>query len=238
MKPRGLGPPDTINLPLIKQLLGQLVGGVKGAFGPATYSYSYEDEKSPAYKSNLPVQAPTTETIAAQSIPQPQMPSSSQPNNTAIDREALAQRIAQKWGKDTPVLQNLDLLLEAGNKLPSNMDKLLPIILALRETQGGKYNKGNNNPFNIRNNQSKFQDYPDLATAVLGNLDKGGESSGLVGLLQGAEPSNQSIYADFRRTGDIKDLYKKWSPPEDSNGALEEQLQNYQWFKNYLEGSI
>lgn len=197
--------------------------------GTSTYKYDYRQ----------PAQAVATATPSPSPIPSP-MPQS----NGGLDKEILAQKIAQKWGPDTPILKNLDLLVDAGNQLPANMDKLLPIILALRETQGGKdladprknRNLGKNNIYNIRNDQGVFQDYPDLQTAVLGNLGSGGESSGLVGLLSGAKPSNQGIYADFRKTGDPRDLYKRWSPTEDNNGSLEEQLRNHQWFKNYLGG--
>lgn len=161
----------------------------------------------------------------------------------AIPQDQLAQNIASTWGKDTPLLQNLALYMQGGNKLSGNMEKLLPLALALRETQGGKDlinpNKnsklGKNNVFNIRNDTGAFQDYPDLQTAIMGNLQQGGQSGGMVGLLNGEKPSSKGNYSDFRRTNNYADLFKRWSPPTDSNGSLEEQTANIEWILNRLK---
>ena len=174
--------------------------------------------------------------------PQQQLQQYPQATPISIPQEQLAQNIANTWGKDTPLLKELETYIQAGNKLPGNMEKLLPIALALRETQGGKdlvnpsrnSKLGKNNPYNIRNNTGAFHSYPDSRTASLGNLDQGGESSGLVGLLSGSEPSNRGYYEDFRRTNNYKDLFKRWSPTADNNGAPEEQVANIEWILNQI----
>lgn len=194
-------------------------------------------------------------TAQAQQVAQPtqapqQMPTdmpTPQATPISIPQERLAQNISSTWGKNTPLLENLQLYMDAGNKLPGNMEKLLPIALALRETQGGKDLQnpaamkgpndglGDNNVFNIRNDQSQFQNYPDLETAVMGNLEKGGQSGGVVGLLGGTKPSSKHIYEDFRKSNDYKDLFKRWSPTEDRNGSMEEQIRNIEFILSKLK---
>src|SRR4051812_43129016 len=58
----------------------------------------------------------------------------------AISPDQLKQNISNTWGSNTPMLNNINDFVQAGNQLPGNMEKLLPIALALRETQGGKDN--------------------------------------------------------------------------------------------------
>lgn len=183
-------------------------------------------------------QAQAQQPQTQQPIPQPTQQPSPQATPISIPQDRLAQNISNTWGADTPLLKNLALFIQAGNKLPGNMEKLLPIALALRETQGGKdlqnpatmkdlqSGLGENNMFNIRNEQGKFQNYPDLQTAVMGNLDQGGESGGAYGLLAGTKPSSKYIYEDFRKSNDYKDLFSHWSPSSDKNGSLDEQTKN------------
>jgi hypothetical protein len=144
--------------------------------------------------------------------------------------------LSQNRGKDLPILQNLTSLINAGNQLPSNMDPLLPIILAIRETQGGRYNKGQNNPYNIRGEQygtTKFIDYPNLKTATFGgyNPHSNVESQGLLGLL-----TKNDIYSNFRNTGNLSDLFARYSPTSDNNGSLDQQVENYNWIRNQILG--
>ena len=159
--------------------------------------------------------------------------------------EAIHNAISQRWGKDTPILQYLPQLLTAGQQLPKGMDVLLPIIMALRETQGGKdlidpnrnANLGKNNIFNIRNETGAFQDYPNTNTAISGNYQQGGPSSGFVGLMQGAQDKNRNIYADFRADPtNMSKFFAHYSPTSDNNGALPEQVNNYNWIRRYILG--
>ncbi len=152
--------------------------------------------------------------------------------------DEIKQVVTSTWGADTPILNNIDMMIEAGNRLPKNMDPYMPLILSLRETQGGKdlidptknAKLGKNNPYNIRGVQNgviRFIDYPSLQVATFGGSNGTDTSEGLVGLL-----SRNPIYAAFRQSGDLKDFFKHWSPPTDNNGNLDEQVQNYQWIRN------
>lgn len=170
--------------------------------------------------------------------PQAQQPTP-QATPIAIPQDQLRQNIQSTWG-DAPILKDLDLFTQAGNQLPGNMEKLLPIALALRETQGGKDNMkpgaktGQNNYFNIKGDAG-WANYPDMKTAVLGNIDQGGISGGAYGLLSGTDPKSKSYYEDFRKTNDYKDLFKRWSPANDGNGSMDEQVQNIQWIINHIK---
>ena len=220
--------------------LTQMLKGLLSKFGgESTHSFrkpGFEDMGMPQAQTDQPTATPTPS-----AMPNPQA------SPIGMDRERLAQNISNKWGADTPLLKDLELYMQAGNQLPGDMEKLLPIALALRETQGGKdlldpakmkdseSGLGDNNVFNIRNEQGKFQNYPDLKTAILGNLEQGGESGGAYGLLAGTKPKSKYIYEDFRKSNDYKDLFKKWSPPSDKNGDLDEQTKNLLYILEQLK---
>ncbi len=186
-------------------------------------------DNSPSLIQSAQAQAPS---------PMPQQPVTGMP-----DEQHLRQAIGSVYGQDNPLLQNLSLYLQASHQMPQGADPMLPIILALRETQGGRdltnpaknAHLGQNNVYNLRNDTGAFQDYPDLSTAVMGNLQQGGQSGGVVGLLGGTKPSSAGIYQDWRQNPqDLSKLFAHWSPPTDSNGSLEEQVGNYNWIKNNL----
>lgn len=196
----------------------------------------------------LPSQTFTDMPQSVQAV-QPASPTPTPVNN--FTPEQVRPGIAGHWGEDNPILANLETYLMAGQQLNQQfgIDPLLPIIMALRETQGGKdlldpkklkgenEGLGTNNVFNIRNNTGAFQNYPDLNTAIMGNLGQGGQSGGLTGLLSGAKPSSKGIYQDFRNNpDDLTQLFSHWSPPQDKNGPLDEQVQNYNWIKNAILG--
>jgi hypothetical protein len=210
-----------------QNILQQALQFLRNKMPTSTYTDMPQAAQSPARQANLPIQAPQQPQMA-----QPQaMPSQ-------VPEERLRQNIASTWGQDTPLLQNLALYLQAGNQLPGKMDKLLPIALALRETQGGKdlakRKWGKNNVGNLRNETGAFQDYPDLAAAVLGNINQGGQSGGIAGLLAGTKPSSAKIYEEFRKTNNYADLFKRWSPPSDNNGTLDEQTRNIEYILGKL----
>ena len=201
--------------------------------------------KESAAQPQQQIATPQPQQIQPQQMQQPQSQGMPTPQATpiAIPQEQLRQNISDTWGANTPMLNNLDLFTQAGNQLPGNMEKLLPIALALRETQGGKDNMkpntitGDNNQLNIRH-AGEFVDYPNLPTALLGGANpeaSEGRSSGLLGLLSGDKKSNKGIYEDFRRTNDYKDLFKKWSPSNDGNGSMDEQIQNINWILNKIK---
>lgn len=170
---------------------------------------------------------------------QPQATLTPQPS-PSLSPDMIKQNITKTWGANTPILNNLDLMIKAGQQLPQTEDQLLPLALALRETQGGKdlidstknAHLGQNNPYNMRGVQggnTRFVNYPDVQTATLGGQNGADQSQGLVGLL-----SNNPIYADFQKSGNYADFFKHWSPPADNNGKIDEQVQNIKWIINQI----
>lgn len=157
-----------------------------------------------------------------------------------LDPNVIKQNITKTWGANTPILSNLDMMIKAGQQLPQTEDQLLPLALALRETQGGKdlidstknAHLGQNNPYNMRGVQggnTQFVNYPDLQTATLGGQNGPDQSQGLVGLL-----SKNPIYGDFQKSGNYADFFKHWSPPADNNGNIDQQVQNIKWIINQI----
>jgi hypothetical protein len=144
-------------------------------------------------------------------------------------------------GKDHPLMEYADTLAQAGEQMPKGVSPYLPTILALRETQGGQYNVGKNNIYNLRDNTGHFVSYPDVQTAILGGVNplyNNVHSSGVVGVLNGDKPENQGLYADFRKSGDTADLWKHWSPPTDNNGSIPEQVDNYNWMMKRFDPNV
>lgn len=188
-----------------------------------TYSYDFRPSGQ-AVQAATPTSAPAA-TAQPTSAP------------TDIAQDLVRQNVSKLYGKDNPALSYLPQLLDAGKQLPQGVDPYLPLIIALRETQGGRYNVGQNNIFNMRNETGAFQDYPDINTAINGNLAQGGQSGGFTGLVGGSKPSSQSIYQDFRQDpSNMQKFFAHYSPTADKNGALDEQVQNYQWIRSHVLG--
>lgn len=158
--------------------------------------------------------------------------------------EAVLRQGIDRWSSgrnDVPILDQISLFADAGRQLQAQgYDPYLPTILALRETQGGRDNRkpgaitGQHNVLNIRGQQggqTQFIDYPDIHTSLFGGPNGPDTSQGLVKLL-----TENPIYADYQRTKDPRDLWKRWSPPVDNNGSLDEQVANYEWFRRQFEG--
>lgn len=234
----GFQPKNDLNVSALVDLAKKLVSKVSGAFAPPQVT---QPVSRPATGGGVIIGDPsqmkltsgfTGATPAPASVTSPTQ--SGQP-----DINAIRQAIIQTWGKDTPVLDYLPELLAASQKLP---DPMLPIAIALRETQGGKDlvnpNKnsqlGKNNPFNIRgiqNGQSKFVDYPNIQTAINGGQNGPDTSQGFAGLV-GQNP----LYADYRANPDMAKFFAHYSPPADSNGQLTDQVQNYNQIRQKLLG--
>ena len=132
-----------------------------------------------------------------------------------------------KFSPNLPVGQYSPQFATAASQLPQTIDPLLPAIISLMETGGGVKLAAENNPFNIRGNQggqSKFIDYPDIATALLGGANGPDVSSGLIGQL-----TKNPSYGKFRESGNLEDFFNSYTPPgpEYGNPSLEELLQRY-----------
>src|SRR3954468_19528469 len=100
-----------------------------------TYTYDFTPNSQAHAASPDPTAAPTSAPISS---PANQPPTSS-PN---VAQDLIKQNVAKLYGKDNPALNYLPQLLDAGKQLPQGVDPYLPLVIALRETQGGRYNVG------------------------------------------------------------------------------------------------
>lgn len=93
----------------------------------------------------------------------------------------------------------------AQNPLP---DPLLPAIIALMESSGGRNQTFANNPFNWG-----MQPMPDLNTAI----DR------IYSGIGGRTP----YYEDYLQSGDLSDFFNVYTPPSPANPPLEELINRY-----------
>lgn len=130
-----------------------------------------------------------------------------------------------------PIAEYAELLAQAGQGLP---DPLLPAVMPLMETGGGNRMVANNNYYNVRgqqNGETKFIDYPDAQTAILG----GNGSQGFKGLI-GENPR----YQEYRDSGDLADFFQRYTPPgaEYGNPTMEELLARYAALRLLFTGGV
>ena len=129
------------------------------------------------------------------------------------------------FAPNLPVANYASQFETAASKLPPKVDSLLPAIMAIMETGGGVKLAAKNNPFNIRGSQggqTKFIDYPDITTSLLGGQNGPNISSGLLGQLL-----DNPAYGKFRETGNLEDFFNKYTPPGPDNPSIDELLQRY-----------
>lgn len=222
--------------------LQSVASAIQGLFGQNQPSSQYLNSNGKPISSNPnDMQLTMNSANTAQPIAQTPIPTAApiaqSPQTGGYSQDQVAQGISKLYGANTPILQDLPQLMAAGSQLPKGVDPMLPVIIALRETQGGKYNVGANNFFNLRNDQGKFQDYPDANTAINGNLDQGGQSGGFVGLVNGSKPQSQGIYQDFRQDPtNMAKFFSHYSPTADNNGDMNTQVSNYNWIRSHVLG--
>ena len=159
--------------------------------------------------------------------PAPQRPQAP-PRRSVEDLTGTIQSGLERFSPGTPLASQSAQLAQAGQDLP---DQLLPVLVALAETRGGKdlleRTRGANNPFNIMYGGDLI-DYPDLSTAILG----GGGSRGFSGLMRPG-----GLYEDYRQSGDLSDFLSRFSPfgSEYGNPEEEQQLSNYAYLRSLFE---
>lgn len=225
--------------------IGNIFDVARQQFGTTQSNYranpDYKGTKQVIFQDGKPTIIDTAQ--PASPIPQPSIfPQATPTPQGGYSPEAIKSGISRWTANNSapvPLLNNLDDYYQAGLQLQQQgFDPYLPTILALRETQGGRDNAkpgaktGKNNQLNIRGEQygeKRFIDYPDVRTSLFGGPNGQYTSQGLVKLL-----TQNDIYADFQRTKNIQDLYRHWSPPEDNNGALDEQQANYEFMRAFF----
>ncbi len=148
---------------------------------------------------------------------------SSTPTPTQNPLQQQIERGISKYDQTMPIATLSAPLAKVGQGLP---DSLLPVILALMESGGGRnITSGANNLYNISPGQGIT--YPDLATAILG----GGQRNqlGLKGVLE-------KNYPDYLRSGNLTDFFSRFTPESDlRNPSIEESIKRYNLLRTLFE---
>lgn len=156
--------------------------------------------------------APKRQVLAAQSSAPTPTPTPVIPQN----RRELADRIKKglmKYDSTMPVATMSSQLAEAGEGLP---DPLLPAIMSLVETHGGRdITRGQNNIYNMLPTRAGIS-YPDLQRAILG----GNGQKGFRGVVTGG------LYNDYLESGNLHDFFDTYSPASE-NASLSDQEKRY-----------
>ncbi len=166
-------------------------------------------------------------------IPKPAQAAEPTPQVNSRPTAADSQTGFSKFGNGgAPIATQSAQFAEAGNRLPTNIDALLPAIIALMETGGGQRQVGTNNPFNIRGIQdgtTKFINYSSPGVALLGGDNNGIQSKGFIGQIL-----SNPAYSDFRASGDLADFFKVYTPPgpQYGNPSLDELISRYQTLRS------
>lgn len=164
----------------------------------------------------------------------PQVPPISQigQNGTPITADQILSGF-NRFAPDTPAATQSAEFAKLGQSMPQGIDQLLPAILSLMETGGGKHTVGSNNWLNVRGSQggkTQFINYPDLNTALFGGQNGPDVSGGFSGLI------NSPTYSDFRQSGKLEDFFKHYTPPGEGNPSLQELLDRYNTLRMLFGG--
>jgi hypothetical protein len=207
--------------------LNTVKNGLSGYFKPSATTEQF----SPTKTNNMRMDMASGSPKLAIPIPQSQYLGNPPPvpvsQQKSIPKPAVFQNGFTKFNEEAPVATQSAIFAKAAKQLPSNIDPLLPAIIAIMETGGGSKLAANNNLFNLRgtqDGQNKFIDYPSMETALLGGKNRGVESQGFIGTIL-----NNPSYSKFRSSGDIADFFKVYTPPgsQYGNPTLEELISRY-----------
>lgn len=208
-KKKALPAPSPTGLPSYDQFVREVQARMPGKFNEQQLRQLYQRGTD---KKSAPVVKTSQKTVAGARV---------MPNASKL--EQIIRLGLEKYG-NPPIATRSASLAKAGEGLP---DPLLPTIVALAETSGGKkITKGDNNIYNILPGGLPNA-YPDLDTAILG----GNGRKGFSGLIRGG------LYDDYLKSGRMEDFLKRYTPAgaEHGNASLEQQLRNYRVLRSYFE---
>lgn len=206
-------PPQSVDMNTLGNLLGGAANKVGDFFGGLFPSKTYHfDYRSPAPQATGAPASTPTPTIApmATATPAPSAPPS--------DLEGVIRKAMAAYG-NPPVATLSAELAQAGEGLP---DPLLPAVVSLKESSGGKKLTYPNNFVNILQ-PGKF-DYPTPQSNITG--EHGDDRWSFKELL-----NEGSAYGKYRKSGDLADFFQSYTPPGGSNASLEDQIAMYNLLK-------
>lgn len=204
-------PPEQVDMNALGNLLGGAANKVGNFFSGLIPSKTYHyDFRSPAPQATgAPAATPTIAPMAT-ATPAPSAPPS--------DLEGVIRKAMAAYG-NPPVATLSAELAQAGEGLP---DPLLPAIVSLKESSGGKNLTHPNNFVNILQ-PGKF-DYPTPQSNITG--EHGDDRWSFKELLNEGSP-----YAKYRNSGDLADFFRPYTPPGGANASLEDQIAMYNALK-------
>jgi hypothetical protein len=135
----------------------------------------------------------------------------------------------QKWGgASVPAATLSASFARAGQGLP---DPLMPAVLAIKETGGGKHLADTNNLLNIQYNGIGNSPYEKPEYGIEG----GGGHGGFPKVI------NNGMYKDYLKSGNLADFFKVYTPTYDKNGKqinapIDKQIAAYNAIRsNFLQ---
>jgi hypothetical protein len=124
---------------------------------------------------------------------------------------------------------------EAGSMLPANINPLTAVILSLMETDGGRYmpDESSYNTFNFLSpSRGDWARYKDFRSSLFGNTPE--ENVNFYDQI-----TESPIYQDFRNSGDVSDLFRRYTPETDPlNPRNYELVDRYYMILDSLMGKI
>lgn len=211
---------DTLNTAGKLNYIAENQGRQAAASQPS--SFTPQTIKYPDWMANAPTNKTVTPTPTGK---KPVVTASVKKSSTSQRQlEELIKAGLRKYSPGVPIANEASTFAEAGQGLP---DPLLPVLVALAETSGGKnITRGSNNLFNLLPTPAGV-DYPDMRTAILG----GNGRQGFKGTITGG------LYNDYLKSGNLADFLRRYTPPgaEHGNADLEQQMANYSKLRSYFE---
>lgn len=215
-------PPQQFDFQQVGNFLGNAAKGVGDWIGNMMPSQTYHyDFRSPTPDTTA---APTTmPSVAPTATPQP-MDTPGADGEVPADLEGVIRKAMQAYG-NPPVATLSGELAQAGQGLP---DPLLPAIVSLKESSGGKHLTHPNNFVNILD--PRGADYSSPAANL---IDNPGDNR-----FSFSELMKQPAYAQYRDSGNLADFFSKYTPDHDRNGnrnsnaTIADQIKMYNQLKD------
>ena len=139
----------------------------------------------------------------------------------------------KKYGKGTPppIATQSANLAKAGRKIQqAGGDPLLPALISLKESGGGKFQAGTNNPYGTigtQNGKRGFINYSSPEEALLGGTER--HPAGFTGNIL-------KNYGSYLKSGSLADFFSTYTPVSDPrNPSIVDQVALYNKLRAYFQ---
>ena len=167
-------------------------------------------------------------------IQQPSQPLvSPQPTQQIQSIDPLEQMISQglaKYPGGAPIATLSAQLAKSGRQIQkAGGDPLLPTVISLKESQGGKKQVGINNPYGLRGTQNGSQQFINYATPEEALF--GGTIAHPLGFMGNLFKN----YQPYLKSGNLADFFSTYTPISDSrNPSIQNQIDLYNQLRSYF----